>query len=321
MNGDIANLICSTDEEDVHCKNSVFQRNFQAIGGWLNFLNNNLAGGSVATQLRAAGPTWNPASFQGLYVACWIYHPVEKGTFMIDLSSLTIPQHTHVEHAVNALPNRKSSHLSGKGHTASAGWNFLIGYEELLVQWELTQRVPFLFLKAEGHALTSVSGAIPHLASWVKKEITGSGAQASAGLHQLATSRPNLVEARAAENFGKAYEKLVEKKLKMGKRATIRDVLDALHVRFNDPAPPNLRTMDGRGLGRYLLAFIISHYAQLSKINSKLPGELHTVASSLMSDEAGIVDRVYREIRVTPDRLDASLQNFRTIANAAEDEA
>jgi len=320
MNGEIANLICSTDEDDVHCKNSVFQRDFQTINGWLTHLDRNLTGGSVATQLRAAGTTWNPASFQALYIACWIYHPLEKGTFMIDLSSLTIPQHSHVEHAVNALPKRKSSHLSGKGHSASAGWNFLVGYEELLVQWELTQGAPFLFLKSEGHPI-SVTGAVPHLISWVKKEyITGEGNQASAGLHQLATSRPNLVEARAAENFGNAYKKLVKKKLKLGRRTTVREVIGELHDRFNDPRPPNLGSMDSRGLGRHLLAFIVAHQVELLNIDGALPGELHSVASSLLSDEAGIVDRVYREIRVSPDRLDAALQRFRTIANQADDE-
>jgi hypothetical protein len=192
----------------------VFTEDFQTPGGWTALLDT-MPGGSVAALLARSGAWWELRNFHALYVACWIFHPVEKGAYMLQLDASS---HANVKSAYDrllasgAMQSRISSHLSKRGASAHQGWNFLRGYGELLLQIEGGGGSPYLYLKCEGHALESglSMSTVLHGASWVKKIFTGSGATASAALNNLAKSSTN-VEARAAENFSTQYEKVLKK--------------------------------------------------------------------------------------------------------------
>jgi hypothetical protein len=135
----------------------VFSADFQTPQGWQNILEN-IPAGNVGGLLGLNGSWWSRANFQALYVACWIHHPVEKGTFMLALNQ---PEYyANVKDAYERLlasgdlQSRPSSHLSGKGASAHEGWRFLRGYEELLLQREVENTgAPYLLLKCEGHPL------------------------------------------------------------------------------------------------------------------------------------------------------------------------
>jgi hypothetical protein len=74
----------------------------------------------------ATAQQWQLPTFQALYVACWLHHPVEKGTYLIDLSGVPVGQMAILNAAYQQhLSGRRSSHLSGAGRSAGAGWEFL----------------------------------------------------------------------------------------------------------------------------------------------------------------------------------------------------
>jgi hypothetical protein len=132
MNGEIDNLIVSKVPTDVAQVQSVFGPNFRNIGAWRSFLRSTL-NDNVTSQLSAPEMRWNEKSFQASFVACWMHHPVEKGSFMIDLSAVPPPQRSTIESAMKKhCSGRKSSHLSGSGRSATNDWEFLNGYKELL---------------------------------------------------------------------------------------------------------------------------------------------------------------------------------------------
>ena len=142
--------------------------------------------------------------FQDMYIACWLYHPLEKGTFMLSLDGAK----NNVERGYRSLDARWSSHLSKRARSAGEGFYFLKGYKELLVQIE----GDFVFLKAEGHR-ASGDGAISsvrHVGGWISKSIAGSGNTASPELKFLAEKRPDLaIQRRNAENYGRLLRDVV----------------------------------------------------------------------------------------------------------------
>ncbi len=319
MQGQIAQLISSHAQADRQVVQNVFASGFQTMGHWRAFLRANL--GDCVTQFRAPAFRWNVATFQALYVACWIHHPVEKGSYMIDLGGLSPSKRDVIKSAyASHCTGRKSSHLSGAGRSASKGWNFLKGYHELLIQFEETKGRPYLFLKAEGHT-TGMSGIIPHMQSWIHKKKHGEGLQASAALNALSVTSP-LVESRAAENYGKGYNKLLKDVLKLsGRNVTVREMMPALFKKtgYNKFTPAFTMTATNRQLGDALSRYCqeASHvgaggvrYRNAGQITTEMVSDLRKLAGTLQSDGDVSLRRVYREIRLKPTEIDASLQVF-----------
>jgi hypothetical protein len=243
---------------------------------------------------------------------------------MINLGQLSVMQRNVIQGAYeNHCYSRKSSHLSGSGRSASEGWAFLNGYDELLVQFELTRGHPYLYLKTEGHT-TGLSGIIPHMQSWVHKRKHGVGKEASPALNALAhpvSSWSGVVESRAAENYAKNYQKLLKNVLGLkGKNVTAREMMKALFKKTNFPAPPNFEmTVTNQQLGRMLeqycnQASMVGAGGILYRANGAVTGEMisemRTLAKTLVADGDVHMHRVYREIRAEPVALDISLATF-----------
>lgn len=328
MHGQIREIIEGAEESEEYqaIVNAVFQPNFRTMAGWRAFLKQNLPADSVTGTLATNGAGWTAATFQGLYVACWIHHPLEKGTYMIPLA--TQAHRDNVSTAVGRLPERISSHLSGRGRTACQNWAFLEGYEELLVQYEVTSGVRTLFLKAEGHTLTGGIGSkIMHGLSWVKKISTGSGATASAALHNLAQTDKN-VEARAAENYAKHYKSLLKTLGFRGSQVTVRDFMVRLFDRLHESgksvmidnrrlSADELRRKTNRELGTYLSKICqLNNCRDLLRAVGKRKNKddtiraLQRIATTMQTDGDAVIPRVHREIRATPAQIDASLAFF-----------
>jgi hypothetical protein len=331
LNGDIKHLIDSSAQSDL--VSELFGPGFQTLTQWRQYLRSNL-NPNASAKLGSRLPTWSTISFQALYVACWVHHPVEKGSYMIDLSGLTAAQLQVVRDAYKRnLKGRASSHLSGSGRSASAGWSFLKGYHELLVQLEVTAGIPHLFLKAEGHT-TGLSQVIPHLQSWRHKKKTGEGLQVSPFLNAAAEAFPSYIEARAAENYGKGYKALVKLLGLSGRQQTVRDVIPRLFrfVGYPKTIPPNANNFQ---LGSLLNQFCdaASHvrpgalphsvggstagagglaYRRNGEITQEMIDDLRELAGSLIADGQQVVRRVYRELRLKPVEIDQSLANFYT---------
>ena len=322
MDGRIANLIGGPFPADRQACRDIFGPSFQTIAGWRGFLSVYLLNSSAASQLTAAtAQQWSVRTFQALYVACWLHHPMEKGTFMIDLTGLTVPQMAILRAAYDQhLSGRKSSHLSGSGRSAGAGWKFLKGYDELLVQMETVKGVAYLMLKSEGHQV-SLTGAIPHAASWVKKSMTGEGAQASAALHAYSNFSPN-VAGRAAENYSKPYEELLSWLKLSGKMVTIREVMFALFKKVKYPPNTGLlynhftnqtNAMLGGELGQYVAAargLGAAGFTGAGKVTAPMLTDLSAMSVTLIADGARTRDRVFMEVIATPADIDVSLQYF-----------
>lgn len=335
MNGLIAHLIRSPWPRDADVRKRLFGNNFQTINDWKIFLDFNLINSRVRYQLRAPSRLWNIESFHALYVACWIHHPVEKGTYMIDLVDIGL-DHQNVLHGriKKLLSSRVSSHLSGKGRSASKGWDFLNGYHELLIQFEYTKGRPFLLLKAEGHT-TGLSGIGPHMASWWTKIKTGEGNTASPDLKSFANLSP-LVEGRAAENYAKGYESLVEWVGLTGKFCTVREVMFRFLKKVNYPKNVgwtyhyfdratnselaqllfnyvrNARANHAnvfRGGKRYVRRKVVLIKKE-ERVSDKMLSQLEELAQTLQNDGHVRKDRVYKEVRVRPSEIDQSLDYF-----------
>jgi hypothetical protein len=58
-----------------------------------------LAGSSVAEQLKLPADKWTHNTFQAMFMSAWLSHPTEKGSYVIDLSSLTDAQRAQVKQA------------------------------------------------------------------------------------------------------------------------------------------------------------------------------------------------------------------------------
>jgi len=303
---------------------AVFGPDFQTSQGWADFLDHNIPGRSVEILLKRTPGFWHRENFQALYVACWILHPVEKGSYMIQLGA---EEYANVKDAYlrlvqsRELQSRISSHLSKTGASAHEGWDFLQGYHELLVQIEGEKGgMPYLFLKCEGHALSGVISTLKHGMSWLVKSMTGAGQTASPALNNLASNSPN-VELRAAENFSKSFKK-VQKKLGLsGKEVTIGEVINGLWKKcgFPNPLPANV-TGDTHSLGNAMLgpngiiAVLKKEKAALKKaginFTPELEQELTELGTRLLSTSVAHPQQHYHEVRVTAEEIDHALEVF-----------
>ena len=324
MNGQIAAFINSQDPMDMDLKRQIFESRFQDIEGWRTFLRTNL-NSDVSSRLKLPASSWKVESFHALFIACWIHHPTEKGSYMIDLASLTNAQRAEVTKAFESIcTSRKSSHLGGSGRSASKNWKFLKGYKELLVQNDSIKGRPYLFLKTEGHT-TGISGVVPHLKSYMHKRKTGEGLQSSPFLAQMAINAPGLIEPRAAENYSKGYEKLVKKLGLKGRMNTSRDVIEELFKQtgYQPNGNPDISTFvmvsTNQQLGTALQAYCDAaslvgaggtRYRAGDLVNGDMIRDLREVARSLVDDGATHRDRVHREIIASPAEIDASLAVF-----------
>jgi len=333
MRGEIGSLIraaslgAATAQERVR---TVFTDDFQTSRQWKMFLDRYIPAGNVLSLLNRVGSFWEMENFQALYIAAWIYHPVEKGSYMLKLESAR--QYANVREAYDRLMRsgelqpRISSHLSKKGASAHEGWNFLRGYKELLIQLEGEQGgSPYLFLKCEGHPMEGVVSTAKHVFSWGVKTVTGAGATASAALHDLATDSSN-VELRAAENFGGAYKSLLKELKLEGKRVTVADVVDRLWSAcgFRQGIPANVKG-DTRLLGQFMLGpqgcirvFELQRdQLRRNKINftPDAAQELRKLAERMTSASVSHPNQHYHEIRMTAADLNTALAVFDRYTN------
>jgi hypothetical protein len=309
----------------------VFQPPFNTLAGWRDYWGQR---GNAVSPLFGSGATWTAADFQALYIACWLYQPLEKGSFMIP-----IDQRGHqlkVAEAMTKLPTRWSSHLSKKGaRTAGQNYRFLVGYSELLVQYEQehgSRTAPSLFLKTEGHGAASVA----HLSSWVTKSRTGRGNTANDLLHRLAQNGEYGIKARAAENYDKPYEKLLKYLELTPTVCTVEEAVLTIYSKLTKKATlVYAEDIDESKLASFFIYPLVSKANQADLITKviiptinqpnleqgkfitavkKAEPALLEIADCLRRDAqdktlAG-VPRVFQEVRVTIAQLDQALQQF-----------
>lgn len=303
---------------------TVFGPAFQTPRGWADFLDTSIPMRDVGVLLKRSPAFWNRENFQALYVACWIFHPVEKGSYMLQLGPT---EYQNVKGAYDRLLQsgelqaRISSHLSKRGASAHEGWGFLQGYAELLVQIEGERTgAPYLFLKCEGHAMDGMISTLKHCTSWLVKIATGAGQTASPALNNLAKSS-TTVEARAAENFGKAYKKLQKKLGLSGTEVTVGEVVAQLWKKAGFTHAISAQTLaNTHALGKAMLgpqgmiAVFRKQAAQLKKagvsFTPELEKELTELAERMVATAAAHPQQHYHEVRVTPQELTQALTAF-----------
>ena len=270
--------------------------------------------------------------FQDMYIACWLYHPLEKGTFMLSLDGAK----NNVERGYRSLDARWSSHLSKRARSAGEGFYFLKGYKELLVQIE----GDFVFLKAEGHR-ASGDGAISsvrHVGGWISKSITGSGNTASPELKFLAEKRPDLaIQRRNAENYGRGYQSLLRNQLKLrGPRINVRLVIDEIILLLTngvgeasefftlltengfDKNLVSTQNLTHRDMGRLLRDVVRPFVAQtpgakLHKLMNAASGEVDGLIQCLLDDIEELdtkTPRYFHEVRTCPPTVTEALRAF-----------
>jgi hypothetical protein len=258
---------------------------------------------------------WHSDRFQALYIACWIYHPLEKGSYMIQLND---QQRANAEHSAGKLTWRKSSHLSATSHSARGGkdFKFIKGYGELLVLVEGN----FLFLKMEGHAASSPS----HLKSWVTKIRTGAGETSNQHLNDLTNDSKWGITQRGAENYSKPYKALLKELGFSGKMVTFEMVIRALRKKL-----PTVHIPPGEGAAA-LREYLKKLYTMINANHLVLRSTIYTPLMNARADLEGIindlelddrrmpadgvdhmgVDRIFREMRIAPERIDRRLNKF-----------
>ena len=313
----------------------VFQQNFTNLDGWVSYWNHR--NNRVSDIPRKPPQLLTATDFQALYIACWLFQPLEKGAFMIPL---TEPSHVeNISAALNFLPKRWSSHLSERNaRSAGAGYAFLCGYSELLVQLEYENGLskPSLFLKTEGHGAHSIA----HLRSWVTKATTGRGNTQNQWLHTLATDPQYAsygIMDRAGENYDKPYEALLDHLKLKGKQIKIEEVIPVIITKLKKKTngqvvnPDLLRAYEqSQGtsvpIPKSTLAELIKQVIvptankpdfATSKFVQKLQSAenaLRSIAEFLIRDggntETAAVPRVFQEVRVSFTELDAVIQEF-----------
>jgi hypothetical protein len=173
----------------------VFGGDFRNHTQWLTFICHNFGSKEcdIDTCISKSANWFTPEEFfQALFVACWIYQPLEKGSYIIDFTDQQIKAIN--DKYFSKLKQRKSSHLEGSNaRSAGQGFSFLKGYEELLIQIPETSPSS-LMLKAEGHSAMTVA----HALGYFKKKKTGTGETANPNLNNLARhhSRFGMLTAR-----------------------------------------------------------------------------------------------------------------------------
>jgi hypothetical protein len=310
----------------------IFEDGFQTPTQWRDFIQTSYGAKPDVTSIlnAAAGDkATSEKRFHALFIACWLFYPVEKGSFMLNLEGAA--QQQNILSGKALLDKRWSSHLGDKDpRSAGRGFAFLTGYHELLVQIE--DGNTYLFVKAEGHGAASVA----HLSSFFTKWKTGKGNTASAALNNLAKDHQEFgIAPRAAENYGKSYEKLLEKKLDLkGKTVTIEDALGAMveKCKKDDDATfknkvagagldRNLKDASGLGPGDQakLLENVIIPFSETLGPKSKFAGRIKDAKEDLLGivkmlkmDAANGVSgpRYFQELRLRPSHLNNALQAF-----------
>lgn len=307
----------------------IFGPTFINAAGWTAALNH-MPGGTATMVLNRAGGFWTRECFQALYIACWIHHPTEKGSYMIKLSPTqagNVRQAYNQLLAAHALQSRISSHLSKTGASAHQGWNFLKGYKELLIQVEgEAAGNPYLFLKVEGHAMNGVVSTAKHLQSWAVKKATGKGKTASPALNEWAKFA-SVVEERAAENYSPEYKAFLKQLGLSGTLVSVEQVIRTLHQKCDSPVSPgfsaNLLNQvqgDTHALANAMLApnGILSCVRSMRNVlaakriayTDQVDQELSGIATRMLATASPQTEQVYNEIRVTPAEIDQSLHAF-----------
>lgn len=300
----------------------LFKRPFDTPGGWVSYLEPYFGSGEGASinPILNRETRWHSDRFQALYIACWIYRPVEKGSYMIRLNE---KQLKNAEASAKKLTRRASSHLEGQSYSARGGkdFGFIKGYGELLV----IVHKDYLFLKMEGHSASHPS----HLASWVYKAATGHGLTANKDLKNIAEKPGNKygILARAAENYSNSYKALLKSLGFSGTTTTFMEVIGELHKRF--PGVP-FRSIDGSAaLDDFLRSLMNDRKFTQSEVGAAFLGaknDIDQIVRDLKSDEHRMrnnndspygIDRVFEEIRLDPERIDRKLQKFIRAVQAA----
>jgi hypothetical protein len=318
----------------------VFCRRFASSAGWRRFMLSEYGEPPGLEAILDQETGWDDKltclrRFQAMFIACWVCHPLEKGTFMLSLDGAR----SNVERGYRSLDARWSSHLSKQARSAGDGFEFLKGYKELLVQIE----GDFLFLKAEGHRASGAGAisSVKHVGGWVRKSLTGSGNTASRELNDLVETRPHLgIQKRNAENYGKKYEALLKKHLKLrGPRISIRLALDEIILQcltsFDEAAgfvgllvdngfDRNLVSTHGlthSDMGRLLRNVVIPFSSQspragFRKLIEDAEHELDGLIQCLLND-LELLDtrtpRYFQEVRTSPATVDSALRDFAAI--------
>lgn len=309
---DIANFLRSI--LDTPQAAPIFEDEFQTYKSFCSYLTKYFGTGqavSVHNLLKTTpAKTFKADYFQALYVACWLYKPMEKGTYFL---RMTHSEAENIKKAFEQLPTRKSSHLDGKGRSAHKGFAFLKGYEELLVQWVLTNERTYLLLKCEGHT-TGIGGIVPHMQSWNHKRKHGVGLMSNPALNTLATQGNSPIIERGAENFSKDYETFLTQlgKLrgikKLDKATTsVRDMLVALTADDKWKHATNLAVQTE--LNTLVNGANMIHGMTLT------PGtkEQFRRFAQLIGWEnrpTKVYDRYFEEVHLNPDQLSNAIKDF-----------
>lgn len=297
---------------------SLFAPPFETSAKWKEYADQHLnakSGPSIDHILNKTD-RWHSIRFQALYIACWIYHPIEKGSYMIRLSP---EQKKNAVASAGKLTWRKSSHLKNTSHSARGGtdFKFIKGYGELLVIVE----GDYLFLKMEGHKATSPS----HFSSWVEKKYTGSGLTANHHLNALSLDSSWGITQRGAENYGNGYKSLLKELKLSGKSVSFSQLVDALNKKY-----PNITMPVGDNVTA-LRAYFKKYYCFAEANNLVRRSTLYRPLMDARKDIDGIlndlekdnlrmpshdgkdhlgVDRIFREIRVSPQNINSALESF-----------
>src|SRR5262245_20215006 len=227
MNEYLANALRNPAEDWIP---DLFYEDFRTATQWVAFIQSRFPNGVSSILEKQQG--WSARDFQSLYIACWIYKPVVKGSYMLKLLD---DHEAGVEKAYKKkLNSRGTSHLHGpktKGANASSGWRFLKGYHELLVQIEEAPDGKYLFLKCEGHPAVSYA----HYKSWKHKQKTGHGLDVNEDLLTRATDDTlHLgIKVRRAENYSTHYRELLQYLLdRTGQSKFFKKQGDVVHTRL-----------------------------------------------------------------------------------------
>ena len=295
----------------------LFATPFDHFTKWVAYLKEHFGPGEKLSVNRVLDlqERWHSARFQALYVACWIYHPLEKGSYMIQL---TDQQRANAEASAGKLTWRKSSHLSSTSYSARGGkdFKFIRGYGELLVLVEGN----FLFLKMEGHAASSPS----HLKSWVTKIRTGAGETSNQHLNDLTNDSKWGITQRGAENYSKSYKALLKALGFSGKMVTFEQVIRKLRQTFPTVhIPPGDGAAALREYLKKLYVMINANHLVLRSIYYQplmdARADMEGIIRDLEQDDRRMptdgvdhmgVDRIFREVRIAPERIDRKLQKF-----------
>lgn len=265
---------------------------------------------------------WSVGHFQAYFMLCWLHHPSEKGSYMIDLRNANVPKMESVikENLIKRSywPVPGSSHFSREGYSARQGWGFLNHYNELLVQLEEIRGRPFLFLKAEGHT-THGFDAIQHCVSLIVKR--------SPSKELTAIADDTFVAKRVAENFSSGYKTFLSKLNLKGKFITVLEMVQTLYDR--------LRT-ENTGVAKTELPMTISDEQLSDELKKVLKLDMeHRILEKIGLDReeveevrkdiekiAGLLEtttpdlafsRVFCEVQVTPRDLESTYNNVMRI--------